>query len=178
MQVNELLSQDAVHRGDVRRMAPERIVDSSEGNASLDAFKRGVHHMSGIEGVNEVRREGSVLLHFIDWLIIKALNYGKGLDHSLDDIPLRLRFIGLDTRQSERGDPFDGLTSAGHDLGAFREPFLNAVGIFEQITDALDCDFSEILRGLVQLTVGLIESLILELPLNLRSSTNECYTIH
>lgn len=91
---------------------------------------------------------------------------------------MRLRFVRLYAWQAERCDPLDGLSRSGNYLSALGEPFLDVIGISEEITDALDGDLCEILCGLVKVSVGFIELLVLELSLDLLTRTDEGHTVH
>ena len=97
MQPHELRPQYIIHGRDVGGMSPERVVHGRERYILLFALERGVHHMGGVEGVDEVRGEGRVLLLFVDGLIIETAGDREGLDDGRDNVFLTLRLIGLDT---------------------------------------------------------------------------------
>lgn len=140
MKLDELRTQYAIHRWYIAGVGPERVMHGGEGNIGLLTLEGGVHHMSGIEGVDEVGREGAVLFLFVHRLVIKVLNDWEWLDDSTDDVFLRLTLIGLDTWEAERCDPLHRLASTGDDLGTLREPFFDVVSIAEEISDTLDSD--------------------------------------
>lgn len=70
MKINELLSEDLRHPRDISGMAPERVMHSCEGHLLLVTLNSSKHHMSGVERVDEVGREGTILLVLIDRLVI------------------------------------------------------------------------------------------------------------
>lgn len=139
MKLNELLSEYSVHRTDVRGMAPEGVVHGRERDAHLLALEGSVHHVGRVERMHEVRREGRVLLLLIYGLIVHALRHGQRLNYCRDDVLLRRRLVGLHARESQGCDPLHWLTRGGYDLRTLREPFLDAVGVSEEVANALDC---------------------------------------
>jgi hypothetical protein len=98
MQPHKLCPQYIIHWCDVSGMSPEGIVHGRKSNVLLLAFKRRVHHMSGVEGVHEVRGECSVLLLLVHRLIIETAGYREGLNNCRDNVFLTLRLIRLHTR--------------------------------------------------------------------------------
>ena len=178
MKVDELLPEDVVHRGDIRCMRPEGVMHGRESDVLLLALEGREHHVRGVERVNEVRREGRVLLLLVHGLVVEALGHRQGLNNGRDDILLALRFVRLHTREPKGSDPLDRLTGASYHLGALGEPLLDVVGVAEQVTDALNSDLSEVLRRLVKLSIGLIQPFVLELSLYLLTRTDEGDTVH
>ena len=75
MQPHKLRPQYIIHWCDISGMSPERIVHGRKSNILLFAFERCVHHMSGVQGVHEVRGERSVLLLLVHRLIIETAGY-------------------------------------------------------------------------------------------------------
>lgn len=142
------------------------------------AFEGGVHHVSRIERMDVIRREGSILLRFIDWLVIKTFSYWERLNNCADNVLLRLRLVRLDTWEPKWGDPLNWLSGTGNNLSTLWEPLFDVISITEQITDTFYGDLSEILCSFIEITVSFVKSLILELSLNLFTSTDECHTIH
>lgn len=51
-------------------------------------------------------------------------------------------FVGLNAGQTQWTDPFDGLACMCDNFGALGEPFLDLISVGEEVTDALDCQFS------------------------------------
>ena len=52
------------------------------------ALEGGVHHVSRIERMNVVRREGRILLRLVDWLIIETFSNRKRLNNCSDNVLL------------------------------------------------------------------------------------------
>lgn len=97
-----------------------------------------------------------------------------GVDHTLVTDCL----VGLYTGEPDGCDPLDGLTGRGNAFSALGEPVFNIIGISEEITDTLYGDASQILRGLVKLSICLVHLLVLELSLDLLPRSDEGHTIH
>lgn len=74
VQIHELLSQNSIHGCCISCVAPERVVYGCEHDIPFCAFQCGVHHVSGIQGVDEVRWESCILFLFVYWLIIKVID--------------------------------------------------------------------------------------------------------
>lgn len=178
MQLRKLLPEYIIHARNITSMWPEGIMHSCIGNTLTIAFQGSVHHMCRIQGMHEIRWEGSILFLFINWLIIQAFCYSELLNHSADNTLLTLTFVGLYTGKSEGSDPLDGLPSAGNHLGAFWEPFFYVVGVAEEVSDTLNSYLSQILGSLIQLSISFIQFSILKLSLDLFPCSNEGHTIH
>lgn len=178
MQPNELISENCIHISCIASVAPERVMDSCEYNLSPGTLKCSVHHVSGIQGVNKVRWESSILFLFVYWLVIQAVSYVDLLDNCRNHIFLADTLVRLDTRQPQGSNPFDWLSSRSYDFSAFRKPFFDVVGISEQVSNTLNCYLGQILCSFIQFTICIIQLSVFKLPLNLLSRSNKGDTIH
>jgi len=61
-----LVSQNLIHSIDCSGMSPVTIMDGSKSNTLFLALHSCIHQMSGIQAVNEIGREGRLLLIFIN----------------------------------------------------------------------------------------------------------------
>lgn len=66
MQPDELLPEHPVHDLDGAGVGPVAVVDRREGYAQLLAPLGREHHVGGVQAVDEVGREGRLLLGLID----------------------------------------------------------------------------------------------------------------
>jgi hypothetical protein len=73
MQIHELLSEDLIHPRNVTRVSPVRVVHRCVSDAIFVALRRSKHHMGRINRVDVVRGEGSILLGFVDRLVVQRI---------------------------------------------------------------------------------------------------------
>ncbi len=152
MKSHELLPQDLMELIDVAWMGPEGVMHCCEGEAFLTAAEGSIHHVGGVERVNEVRRERRVLLVLVDGLEVERANDAQLLEDGVDDICVTGALVGLHAGQFERGAPLDCLALLSDQARALGEPGLNFVSVLEEVANALEGEQGEILARAEQIS--------------------------
>jgi len=76
VELNELFTENVVHACHVGRVSPIGVVDTRKCYPLALAAEGGEHHVRGVDRVNEVGREGGVLLLLVDGLLVEVLGDG------------------------------------------------------------------------------------------------------
>ena len=127
MEVDKLLSKNIVHPVYVRRVAPVAIVYSCKCNSFLLALQCSQHHVSRVNRVHVVWREGRILFRFVYWLGIHVLSDCDLLNYCVYNVFVSNRFVRLHTWQAQGSQPFYWVTTRCHNLSTFRKPLFNVV---------------------------------------------------
>ena len=178
MQVNKLFPQYMVQVVYVSGVRPVAVVDSGECYVFLLALKSCIHHMRWIDRMNVIGRKCAVLLLLVYRLLVEVFSHRDRLQYRMDHILLRNVFIRLNTRQTKWRHPFHWITGWSDYFGTFGKPLFNIISISKKVSDALNCYSCEILGSPIKFPIRLINPFILQLPLNLFPSSNECYAIY